>query len=257
MKPLMLLFVLAGLLACPVVAGEPNSETPKLLSSDTPVPVQDKNPNAEINAATDAELFSLDGDAPVSSRGCDCDCGCDPQLIADIVESLRYLHTRQEDILERLAKVESAMIKVQKPSGQIVTRSIPIQQGSGEFVLGPGEKLTAVQDVLTGHWVSTSKPVVSTVSVAAPTMTPATTSYIAAPMQAFQTASTVVETSMPVSGPTTGRVYTRVMPRILPRLRDNIRNNVSGRQASRVSAFTGSPVTFGTCRTVNGVTVCN
>jgi hypothetical protein len=92
------------------------------------------------------EVFGEVGTKAAGSR--------DNQWHADVEQSLQYLFRRQENILERLAKVEKAVINVRTLSGQTVSRSIPIVSGRGEFQLAPGEVLTGYQDVGTGQWVN-------------------------------------------------------------------------------------------------------
>jgi hypothetical protein len=155
------------------VADESKSQraAPELLTSDIPVATPD--------------VFTFGGES-------DGGCNCDPQLMADVIESLRYLHERQVDILERLEKVESALIRVSTKSGT-VTRTVAMQNGGGDFVLGPGERVTAVRDVVTGQWVSVGSSTVS------------------------PSATTLVSTSTTSRGVVQGRVTTRAP--LFPRMR--------------------------------------
>lgn len=82
----------------------------------------------------------------------------DDQWYADVEEALRYLHRRQEHTIDRVTKLEQAMIQVRKPSGQVVERSVPVRNGYGYFDLAPGETLTGYQDAATGQWISTAQP---------------------------------------------------------------------------------------------------
>lgn len=80
----------------------------------------------------------------------------DDQWHSDVEDALRYLHTRQEHTIDRVEKLEKAMIQVRTTSGQTVARSVQLVQGQGAFSLAPGETLTGYQDVYTGRWVSLS-----------------------------------------------------------------------------------------------------
>lgn len=77
----------------------------------------------------------------------------DWQWHGDVEEALRYLYKRQNNILERLAKVEAAQIRVQTPQGT-VNREVPVRSGTGYFNLAPGETLVGYQDPVTGQWVN-------------------------------------------------------------------------------------------------------
>lgn len=192
-------------LASMACADEAVSAAPSLLTSTAPAE------NVSEPVASKAAGNDLAG-TPFESQSCPCgpDCNCNAELLADIVESLRFLYGRQEDILERLAKVESAMIRVETATGQIVTRPVAMQGGSGSFVLGPGERLSGYQDVITGQWVSaipsnsmatTSPAVVRSVSYSQP-IQPSVS------QPALQT--TFIE-SRPVSGGrTAGRITARM-----------------------------------------------
>lgn len=80
----------------------------------------------------------------------------DERWHADVEDSLQFLYRRQLDILERLAKVEAAQIRVQTSAGE-VTRAVPVRSGTGYFDLAPGEVLSGYQDPVTGVWTKVSQ----------------------------------------------------------------------------------------------------
>lgn len=81
----------------------------------------------------------------------------DGEWRADVVEALRYLHSNQLDIIKRLEKVESALLKVSTPTGNVV-RQIPITNGVGQFYLAPGETVVGFADALSGKWTTVGAP---------------------------------------------------------------------------------------------------
>jgi hypothetical protein len=75
----------------------------------------------------------------------------------DVEEALAFLYQRQESLIERVNKLEQALIQVRTSSGQIVTRSVPVVSGFGQFQLAPGERLDSYQDPITGQWFRVSQ----------------------------------------------------------------------------------------------------
>ena len=160
----------------------------------------------------------------------------------EVTEGVNYLYTRQNDILdkqaefeERLSKIEATMIKVETDKG-VVAREIPITNGSGSFVLKPGETLAGYQDPVTGKWVSVSSPksvvtygfTTAGARVARPTKVTATVST-------YSTPTTVVETQVTKSR-TRGSLFLR---------RPSVTTSLSTYRSS-------GP----TCRVVNGQRIC-
>lgn len=133
MKRLTTLALLA-LVALPVYA---DGDADKKKTDDAP-----ETP-ALFGGARSADVDDVFGDNP------------DDLWRADVEEALLFLHTRQEDILKRLTKVEQVLLQVKTASGAVAVRPMPVQGGLGHFQLGPGEQLLGYNDPGTGSWVST------------------------------------------------------------------------------------------------------
>jgi hypothetical protein len=117
-----------------------------------------------LGAVAAAQPPGMLSKAPETSQGVDIDStftdaevGSEAAWKAEVEAALKFLYERQESILERLAKVEAALISVKTASGTVQQRTVPIAaNGVGEFQLGPGETLQGYVDPGTGQYVQVS-----------------------------------------------------------------------------------------------------